>query len=102
MEPTNEFPTLRDYQDSIDVQNAVNLSGVVHSFARVMPKIMAEMRENKGSSEYVWHHPISVLYSSKIASLTNSEDASAFSKAYNTVMERIEIKTPDKKGDETE
>ena len=58
-----------DYQRAIDVQDACNLSGVVHSFADVMSKLCTEGLNTDARNR----HPIAVLYSSKIASLTGSE-----------------------------
>ena len=64
------------------VQDACNLSGVVHDFSRVMA-LLSEIssRLDKGT-EWKNHHPISVLYASKISSLTGSDVPSVFAKAY--------------------
>jgi hypothetical protein len=67
-------------QDSIDVQDACNLSGVIHAFARAMSNLR-ELFPNLGT-DLLNRHPISVMYSSKIASLTGSETFTAFSRAY--------------------
>lgn len=83
--------TKKDYRDAIEVQNAVNLSGVVHSFNSVLSKIWDEVHENKivNATEYISNHPISVLYAWKIASLSRllrCEDFAAFSKAYDQCL----------------
>lgn len=65
--------TLADlYQEAIDIQNASNLSGIVHSFSRAMTRLR-ELENGKDTAFYN-RHPIAVLYSSKIASLTDSDD----------------------------
>ena len=57
--------TDQDYQDAINVQNACNLSGVVHSFAEVLPRI----RETVHNNPDIACHPITVLFASKISDL---------------------------------
>lgn len=79
-------PTLTpyDYRDAILVQDACNLSGVVRTFAEVMPKIRAEVEAlGVHSTDAVNRHPIAVMFSSKIASLTGSDSMAAFSVAYD-------------------
>jgi len=73
-------------QNAIDVQDAVNLSGVVHSFSRDISRLRTILQDFEGekfSTTKLNQHPICILYSSKIASLTNSETGTAFSYAYN-------------------
>lgn len=77
----------KDYQDAIDVQDACNLSGVVHSFSRVMPKLWEEAHAADLGTDYVNRHPIAVMYASKIASLTGSEIDGEFSKAYQACQD---------------
>ena len=73
----------KDYQDAIYAQDACNLSGVVHSFSRVVNKIWAEARTLGKGTEWVNTHPISILYASKVGSLANSEDLQSYSEAYD-------------------
>ena len=68
----------RSYQDALMIQDACNLSGVVHSWAT----ILSEMVKDGMDTETIWHHPINILFSSKVASLTGSENFDNFSKAY--------------------
>lgn len=77
------FAHLRDAAKSaIFVQDACNLSGVVHDFSRVMGLLSAiSDRLNKGT-EWKNHHPIAVLYASKIGSLTGADGVHVFNKAY--------------------
>ncbi len=66
---------------ALQVQLACNLSGVVHSFSRDISKLR-ELFPQKGTDWYN-HHPICVLYSSKIGSLTGSESTRFFREAYD-------------------
>lgn len=67
--------------EALAVQDACNLSGVVHSFSRVMTDLRANL-PNAGT-EAINRHAVSVLFASKIASLTGSEFSDAFSVAYD-------------------
>jgi hypothetical protein len=60
-----------------------NLSGIVFAFAEAMKKICEESNANKQGTEWKNTHPIAVLFASKIASLTHSEDILKFGEAYN-------------------
>ena len=74
--------TPKDYADAMLVQDACNLSGVVHSFSRVMSRIRADCDSTQESNR----HPIAILYSDKIASLTGTSrkhGARDFSAAYD-------------------
>lgn len=81
--------TLKDLaQDALFVQNACSLSGVVHSFSRAMTDLRANFPN--ASTDEINQHPIAIMYSSKIASLTDSESALAFSRAYDKVSKIVE------------
>ena len=71
------------YRDALAVQNACNLSGVVSSFARHM-HTLCEMGFDTDQRN---RHPVSILFSSKIASLTGSEGMDTFSEAYQRATE---------------
>lgn len=79
-----------DFKTAIDIQNACNLSGVVHAFSHIMGKICRETDKNGQGTEWKNTHPISVLFASKIASLTNSEDFLKFADAYNACCAEAE------------
>ncbi len=70
-------------QSALDVQDACNLSGVVHMFSSVMTDLRAN-NPDMGTDD-LNHHPISVMFSSKVASLSGCESASGFSVAYSWV-----------------
>lgn len=80
--------TIKDLaREALDIQDACNLSGVVHAFSRCMTELRPLLEaEGKFSTDKLNNHPIAVLYSSKIASLTMSEDK--FSSAYNWVCDQ--------------
>jgi hypothetical protein len=65
-------------QEALDVQDACNLSGVVHSFARVMSALSERGLDTRAKNR----HPAAVLFANKIADLTGSEHDGAFSVAY--------------------
>jgi hypothetical protein len=76
-------------QEALAVQDACNLSGVVHSFSRSISDLRSLLlKENDFSTSMLNQHPVCILYSSKIASLTGSEinssevGGNAFSEAY--------------------
>lgn len=84
-------------QEAIAVQDACNLSGVVHTFSRAITDLRAILSaSNDFSTSKLNQHPISILYSSKIASLTGSEDnrseyENSFSYAYGWVQSQLEV-----------
>lgn len=80
--------TIKDLaREALDVQDACNLSGVVHAFSRCMTELRVILEaEGKFSTDKLNTHPIAIMYSSKIASLTGSEDK--FSHAYNWVCDQ--------------
>jgi len=80
--------TKTDWQRAIDVQDACNLSGVVHSLAEVLPRI----REDNPGTAHVNRHPIVVLYVSKLSSLSGAQfnEMEAFSQAYQAAQTAID------------
>lgn len=71
-------------QAALDVQDASNLSGVVHSFSQVIREVRERLRaEGKEGTRGVNEHPVCVLYASKIASLTHCEMGLTFHEAYD-------------------
>jgi hypothetical protein len=55
--------------EAIQVQDACNLSGVAHGFARAMSDLM----DHTNGTEERNHHPIAILWADKIASLTGTQ-----------------------------
>jgi len=56
-------------QMALDVQNAVNLSGVVHSFAEVMTVISEESHRQSKGTEWKNTHPIVTAFLEKLVDL---------------------------------
>jgi len=71
-------------QDALNVQDACNLSGVVHGFSRAMTELR-EALPQAGTDE-INNHPISVMWASKIASLTGADNVQVFAEAYAQVQ----------------
>lgn len=72
---------------ALDCQDACNLSGVVRSFAGITETLWTEAREFGHVTTWVNTHPISVLFSSKIASLCGSENGDILSAAIDACEE---------------
>jgi len=74
--------TSQDYQKALLVQDACNLSGVIHSFSEIVSRIWEEAHTKGQGTEYVNTHPICKLYADKIADLARVRDVSAYVQAY--------------------
>jgi len=59
-------------QETIAVQDACNLTGVVHGMSRAMTNLR-ELFPGEGT-DFFNHHPISRMWADKIYSLTNGLD----------------------------
>lgn len=78
-----------DYQNALSSQSACNLSGIVHSFSEILPKIWDEAREKGEGTDWVNNHPISVLFAEQITHLANNGNQDYFA-AYKTCTEMVE------------
>lgn len=65
-------------QLAYDVQYAVNLSGVVHSFSRAVTVLWEEARKIDKGTDWVNTHPISKLFADKCRSLTGDASFDAY------------------------
>ena len=63
-----------DYQKAIWAQSACNLSGIVHSLSRIMPRIWEEARAAGKGTTYVNEHPIVRLFAEQITWLSRKRD----------------------------
>lgn len=61
------------------IQDACNLSGVVHAFSRSISRLRALLPQ--ASTDAINNHPICVMFASKISSLTSLD--TAFGQAYD-------------------
>jgi len=72
-------------QTALDVQSAVNLSGVLASFKEVVHEVIWPEAHRLGKgTEWVNSHPIVTLYLSKLTDLNYNQD---FSHAYDAVKQ---------------
>jgi len=72
-------------QMALDVQDACNLSGVVHSFSRVMSFLSDEANRTGKGTDWKNTHPIAVLFADKIADLSKSNNGTVYVNAYAEV-----------------
>jgi hypothetical protein len=85
--PSEDARTLRQLaRESLDVQDACNLSGVVHSYSRAMSRLW-ELLPGAGT-QTINHHPIARLWADKCAHLTGTQTGIAWvGEAYAAVRE---------------
>ena len=77
------------WQQALDVQDACNLSGVVHSFAAITNALWDEANAKGLGTAFVNEHPISVLFANKIAALAGAESYTRYHEAYNITTLKI-------------
>lgn len=87
---TDDNRTMADLaREAMQVQDACNLSGVVHSFAKTLDRLRRLLDESsEGFSQSRFHgHPIVTLWVSKISDLTvgTGTDYATFGTAYDAV-----------------
>lgn len=61
--------TLRDFENSLAVQDAPNLSGILRSFVDVLDRVRSDCN---GSSDDAFRHPICRLYAEQVGFLTGA------------------------------
>jgi len=84
-------------KEAIAVQDACNLSGVVHSFARSITRLWQLEREKHASdptyqlnTETINKHVVALLFADKIVSLTGTQfDNSKVFEAYRTASDMV-------------
>ena len=79
-------------QQALDVQDACNLSGVVHGFSRAITELR-ELFPDKGT-DWFNEHPICALWADKIAHLTRTQTIAndKVFHSYRAVQEIVEGK----------
>ena len=84
--------TMKDLaQNALNVQDAVNLSGIIHSFSKDISRLRVLLNEELGnefSTDKLNQHPVCQLYANKITSLTRDYD-NAFSAAYRWCLDVV-------------
>ncbi len=75
MSESTDTRTMADLaREALNVQDACNLSGVVHGFSRSITRLRALLEaDGKAGTHAVNTHPICMLWSDKIASLTETQ-----------------------------
>ena len=69
--PRTTRPLKELAREALAVQDACNLSGVVHGFSRAMTDLRANSPEL--GTDALNHHPIAVLWADKVAHLTGTQ-----------------------------
>jgi hypothetical protein len=90
LHPGSKTRTIRELaREALQVQDACNLSGVVHAFARAMSDLLKHP-ECTGT-DWANTHPVAVLYADKIAHLTGTQslDTEKIWDAYRFAQELI-------------
>lgn len=86
--------TLKDWADiATSVQNACNLSGVVHSLSELMTWLR-ETYPGKGTDWYN-QHPLVILFVSKLEALSGSGSYKSFHNGYEWALKVVRGETPD-------
>jgi hypothetical protein len=80
-----EMTLVQAAEAAINVQNACNLSGVLYSFAKAMSTICDEANKEGHGTAWRNHHPVTILFVDKLASLAGIQDVGnpAFGPAYD-------------------
>ena len=77
-------------REALAVQDAANAAAVVHTFARVMDKLMSDP-QNTAGTDWASQHPLVHLYIDKLASLARYEqtgDLTRFNAAWDLSQEK--------------
>lgn len=85
---TNEALTADDYQTALDVQSGCNLSGIIHSFSRIISKVWEEAKENHKGTDWVNEHPICRLFAEQISHLTRNRN---YNEAHDFCQEHANV-----------
>ena len=78
----------KHWQAAMDSQCACNLSGIVHSYSKVMTVIWDEANRVSQGTDWVNTHPIAVLYATQVGHLTGVSicgDTEVYGKAHAAV-----------------
>lgn len=85
----------KHYQAAMDVQSAVNLSGVVFSFAEIMKVICEEQQRLGVGTEFKNHHPICRLFAEQIMHLAGeATNGPTYTEAHREVQRMSEVEEP--------
>lgn len=82
--------TMKDLaREALAVQDACNLSGVAHGFARALGELRTLLPS--AGTDAINHHPIAVLWADKVAHLTGTQDLGndRVTKAYSWAHDEV-------------
>lgn len=77
------------YHDALGCQDACNLSGVLYSFSRHMDTLCDVSNKLGKGTDFRNEHPITIYFSSKLASLSRSDSFHEFHEASKIMHERF-------------
>ena len=80
-------------KQALAVQDACNLSGVVHALDKIVTLLWEEANRTGGGTEWVNRHPITVLFVDKLADLCGVPHMSStghYSRAYEACKQLTE------------
>ena len=86
--------TLKDLaKEAIEIQDACNLSGLIHGWHRSMEVLWSILRDSGAGTAQINQHPINQLWASKVHDLTGMglSDTEAFGKAYDACKKLAEV-----------
>lgn len=69
-------------QDALDIQDASNLSGVVHAFDRFITDLWAIARAEGKDTDWINSHPIVAMYLDKLSDLNHRKSETDFFQVY--------------------
>lgn len=78
-------------QEALDIQNACNLTGLVHGFSRSLRRLR-DLEPDKGT-DYYNQHPIVLLWVDKLQDLSRSTTAKVFD-AYQWCEDQAKERQP--------
>jgi len=73
--------------EALAVQDASNLSGVVHSYSRALSDLWAIANESNEGTEWVNQHPVAVLFAEKVRHLTRADEDMRLHDAFQLAMD---------------
>lgn len=82
--------TKDDYQAALRVQEASNLSGIVHSFHQIVSRIWEEAKKQDKGTRWVNAHPICILFAEQIMHLSCGRNTGAYTEAYKICTKEAE------------
>ena len=77
------------YKTACEIQDACNLSAVVHEFSRVIRHVREEADKLGKGTEYINRHPVTIAFVDKLVSLSRHSFEAALV-AHSTCLDKAE------------